>query len=287
MYLGLMAIFRNESHCIREFIEHYIHEGVDHFYLINNASEDNFHAEIEDYMDKITLLEENHVPDTVFLQGGGRQIEAYNEALGSVRTDWLMVVDLDEFAYAKNGYKNIRGFIRSHESSFEQHLMQLKPFTSGGVEKQPDSVVSGFTSGRTHMKATLTKSIAKTEFIKKIYINYCVLTSGARTVNGDLSQMSLQFNNKPELDKLLRFRYLDYDSQFDKNPIVVNHYSVQSKEWYFKVKATRGTSTWHGGEYQPASKWFAKRWDELNDVLTEEDETLKNIKESRKGGKHE
>ena len=32
----IVAIFKNESHILEEWIQHYIKEGVQHFYLINN-----------------------------------------------------------------------------------------------------------------------------------------------------------------------------------------------------------------------------------------------------------
>ena len=34
--LSVMAIFRNEAHLFKEWIEHYYSEGVQHFYLINH-----------------------------------------------------------------------------------------------------------------------------------------------------------------------------------------------------------------------------------------------------------
>lgn len=283
MTIGLLAIFRNEAHCIREFIEHYLAQGVDRFYLINNASEDDFLAEIEPYRDVIALYEEPHVPDTEFLCGGGRQIEAYNQVLREITTDWLIIQDLDEFTYAKNGYKTIKDFIEREGSQFDQYLMHLKPFTSGGVVKQPDSIVDGFTAGRMHLKAALTKPIVQTCMIDKIFINYCTLKSGGITVVGDMSYKTTSLFEKPDVTELINLRTISYENQFNNHPIQCNHYSVQSEEWYFNVKAKRGTATWHGGEYMPAEKWFARRWEELHNVFTSKDTELKQIKEGLQG----
>ena len=41
-YLSILAIFKNEAMNLKEWIEHYILNGVEHFYLINNGSTDNF-----------------------------------------------------------------------------------------------------------------------------------------------------------------------------------------------------------------------------------------------------
>ena len=42
--VGLMAIFKNESMGIREWIEHYVWQGVDKILLINNNSTDYWKA---------------------------------------------------------------------------------------------------------------------------------------------------------------------------------------------------------------------------------------------------
>ena len=40
-YLSIVAIFKNESWILKEWIEHYLNQGVDHFFLIDNGSTDN------------------------------------------------------------------------------------------------------------------------------------------------------------------------------------------------------------------------------------------------------
>ena len=42
MTLCLVAIFKNESHILQEFINHYIKQGVDRFLFIDNGSTDNY-----------------------------------------------------------------------------------------------------------------------------------------------------------------------------------------------------------------------------------------------------
>jgi len=39
--LGIGAVFKNESHIMIEWIEHYLSHGVDTIYLINDESTDN------------------------------------------------------------------------------------------------------------------------------------------------------------------------------------------------------------------------------------------------------
>ena len=41
-FVSVLAIFKNEGMNIKEWIEHYIWQGIEHFYLINNDSTDNY-----------------------------------------------------------------------------------------------------------------------------------------------------------------------------------------------------------------------------------------------------
>ena len=42
MSLCLLTMFKNESHIMKEFITHYLKQGVDHFIMIDNGSNDNY-----------------------------------------------------------------------------------------------------------------------------------------------------------------------------------------------------------------------------------------------------
>lgn len=48
MKLGILAMFKNEAHIIKEWLNHYISEGVTFFYLINDNSNDNFENQINE-----------------------------------------------------------------------------------------------------------------------------------------------------------------------------------------------------------------------------------------------
>ena len=49
--LSIVAMFKNESSIIKQWIKHYIEENVEHFYLIDNGSTDNYENEIKEYED--------------------------------------------------------------------------------------------------------------------------------------------------------------------------------------------------------------------------------------------
>ena len=55
-YLSVLAVFRNESHIMKEWICHYIMEGVDHFYLLNNFSTDNYTTVLKEFEHCVRIL---------------------------------------------------------------------------------------------------------------------------------------------------------------------------------------------------------------------------------------
>ena len=67
------AVFKNESHILKEWIDHYIYHGFDHIYLINDESTDNYKEIINPYIEsgKVTLFENklkiNTYPKTKFV----------------------------------------------------------------------------------------------------------------------------------------------------------------------------------------------------------------------------
>ena len=48
--LSVGALFKNESHSIKEWIKHYLYHGVEHFYLIDDGSTDNYLEEIQEFI---------------------------------------------------------------------------------------------------------------------------------------------------------------------------------------------------------------------------------------------
>ena len=52
---------------------------------------------------------------------------------------------MDEFAYVRKPYDNIKDLLIKEGHKFDQIAIKLKQFTSAGLIKQPSSVVDSFT----------------------------------------------------------------------------------------------------------------------------------------------
>ena len=154
--LSVGAMFKNESHCLREWIEHYLFHGVEHFYLIDDGSTDNFLKVIEPYLSKglITLF---HAKWDRYKQ---RQTDMYCHYIHPhlKETKWLLMVDLDEFMWSPYNIdlRKVLVLCEAHCQIQVEHTL----FGSNGHEKQPTSLVAGFTR-RTHDSPTKNPGMRK------------------------------------------------------------------------------------------------------------------------------
>ncbi len=123
--VSLCAIFRDEGAYLKEWLEYHLIIGVDHFYLYNNFSQDNYKEILAPYIEtgKVTLI------DWPIPQG---QMAAYadcTEKFGA-ETNWIGFIDLDEYV-VPNHDDNIKEFL----ARFRHRplvLIYWLYFTSGG-----------------------------------------------------------------------------------------------------------------------------------------------------------
>src|SRR5687768_12283024 len=98
--LSICAIFQNEGPYLKEWIEYHKLLGVEHFYLYNNFSEDNFKEILEPYIKKgeVELTEWNFTSSNQ-VEWTKVQCDAYNHAIKKAKnkSKWLALIDLDEF----------------------------------------------------------------------------------------------------------------------------------------------------------------------------------------------
>jgi hypothetical protein len=99
--LAVCAVFRNEAPYLAEWLDFHLAQGVSHFWLYDNASDDAPGAVLAPYVARgvVTVL---HWP-TPFAQG--MQMQAYTHALARARrrAHWVAFIDLDEFLFSPGG----------------------------------------------------------------------------------------------------------------------------------------------------------------------------------------
>lgn len=98
--ISVATIFQNESKYICEWIDYHQIIGVEHFYLYNNGSTDNYLEVLKSYIDD-GIVEVIDFPNTCLDKpwNYGTQPACYRAALDKSRgqTKWLCIIDVDEF----------------------------------------------------------------------------------------------------------------------------------------------------------------------------------------------
>jgi hypothetical protein len=208
----ICSVFKNESHILDEWISHYIYHGVDHIYLVNDFSSDNYQEIIEKYADKVTLFQNDIVTREV-----GRQIQIYNKFFTPLlnTSKWLSILDMDEFLYSPYSI-NLQNMLKLYED-YSQILVDWVHFGSNDHILQPNSVVEGFTMRAFYGKDKQYysyKNIFKTQTFIKFGIHRC-------ETNGTII-------------------YLKNSDTSETPHFLINHYTIQSFEFFMKIKKTRG-----------------------------------------------
>ena len=227
----IVSVFKNEGHAIREWIDHHIKEGVDTFFLTDNGSTDTY--DIQDYIDSGHVI--LRIDDKKGAQG-----EHINYYLKEAKKyEWVIVIDLDEFIYSRLGFKTMKDYLKTVPKDI--YLIQLpwKIFGSNHHIKQPKSIIRGFTRRKKH----------KTIFFFPDYIETKCIARGSKLVN-----LGIHVPTIKDID-FVNHRTMTSDNSDVKNSATfviitenilktsclhLNHYRIQSWDFFRKVKMTRG-----------------------------------------------
>lgn len=267
--LCLVTMFKNEAHIMKEFIEHYLNQGVDKFYMIDNNSNDDSSKILKYYIDKdiVTLIVDN-IPYG--------QAEKYNRHCLNIvkKHDWVILCDLDEFIYARKSFKTIKGYLNTLDDTISQVFIPWKMFSSNGyntIEKeQPESVIKSFTKRANYNKNdnfqgvikdngnkySLNKCMVRCKYLKKFNVHSHETISGYH-ITSDNNLDNIYHNNV--------YSKIDENILANSN-LHLNHYAIQSFNWFMKVKATRGDVEWQGNDNIRNEKYFIDYDSSSNDI---------------------
>lgn len=126
--VSLCLIFKDEGKFLKEWLDYHLTIGVDHFYLYDNNSTDNFMSVVRPYIERglVTLI------DWPYQQA---QVKCYKHCLETFcnETKWLGYIDADEFICPKYA-STIKEWL-CHYSKFPAIVIDWLQFgTNGYVE---------------------------------------------------------------------------------------------------------------------------------------------------------
>lgn len=280
--LTIVSMFKNEAMILEEWITYYIRQGIEHFYLIDNGSSDNYNKKIDKYWNKITLVKDSfRVKNNQInkLKSFDKKKNRYvindssthtqvllvnNYFLEKVKNEskWTMYIDCDEYIYIPKS-KNINDFLINLDKNKKYDeitdiFIPWKIFGSNNLVRQPNSIINEFNKrmNNDNFKNRVLKhgnvrghgkSITKTKYLTLLGIHKCNLFIPLKTLMPDYSIIG----NSNIRNFMRNFNY-------NKCFIFCNHYMVMSKEYFLIYKIKRDSGCGCGKNNQINDNYWEK-----------------------------
>ena len=240
----LCAIFKDEAPYLNEWIKYHLIVGVEHFYLYNNNSSDDFLSVLKPYIKsgKVTLI------DFPF---DGAQNEAYKECIKKFKEEakWIGFLDLDEFVVPVRD-NNIYDFLKRFNNRPAVKIYWKVFGTSGLLNRDISSPVIDDFKIAWPKYDEVGKCFYNTSFEANLE------SEKMKTLNhvfwGVWHGISLPPVNCFGAISQHGFEIVHHNSEF---PIQINHYFTKSYDEYFKIKANRGDA-FYNDYHKKASSFF-------------------------------
>jgi hypothetical protein len=229
----------NEASIIREWMEAHLREGIEHFFIIDHQSTDNWRNRVSD------LIERGLVTSVYATGPNVDDVRAEHAAQALAACEWLLVVDLDEFTYAR-GSATVAECLRALPPDVAQVKIPWLMFGSSGNASQPRSVVKACQRREDIVDLRgcwLAKSAIRPSKLLMLKI-HCHWVRGSTV---------MPLPAWPEIDDspYLPRELLGRESEM---LLVLNHYNLQSRE-HFEEKAKRDG---YGSTKKYTEAYFAK-----------------------------
>ena len=200
--LSLLAMFKNETLNLKVWIEHYLWQGVDKIYLIDNDSTDNPLNILQPYIDA-------GVVEYTFNPKKYNQAQGYKDLITEKdlksNTKWLIVCDLDEFYYGST--KKLKETLNEF-NNYDIIYSNWKMFGSNDLIQHPEDI---------------RKSIIYRKPDLDSFSKYIVNLQNIDINDIDVHSVHNVHNEIRENEK-----------------IKLNHYPIQSLNYFQSVKMVRG-----------------------------------------------
>jgi len=262
----MVAIFKNEAAILREWIDHYLMEGVEHFYLIDNDSSDDFRIILKPYIDEgvVECVTDNRPHMQV------AHYNSYYQHKVKTETEWVIVVDLDEFIYSRLQFKTISAYLKSLDKNVAQVFIPWKLYGSSGLIEQPKACVDSFTK-RTEYKGVKTNGMISTErmFTKTILRTQYLVSLGIHSshVVGAIQQITS--DGQPIIEKDPCYQSIS-EKTLAKSALHNNHYPIQSYEWFRQIKMTRGSAAMAANDKVRTNSYYNSFDSHSNQIIDNE-----------------
>ncbi|WP_423216735.1 glycosyltransferase family 92 protein [Streptococcus equinus] len=226
-YASICGIFKNEGLYLKEWIDYHLKIGIDHFYLYNNFSDDNYESVLRPYV-------QTGIVDLINWPVEQGQLSAYEDCIFKFKSEssWIGFIDIDEFITPLNGVNFINELTKLENRPVVK--IYWKIFGSSGIHerdtKRPvtEDFVMSWDKLMNFGKCFFNTSY---DFDSKLRQNNA-FHHHMWAKNGRIALPPVNVNDIVSLGS--------YDSFGNKTPnIQINHYIIKSKS-EFRNKMARG-----------------------------------------------
>jgi hypothetical protein len=209
-FLSAFLRFKNEAKFLPEWICHHHLIGVEHFYLYNNNSDDNYSEVLAPFINKglVTLIEWPHQPASP-----GADHDCVARCVGL--DEWLLCIDADEFV------------IPLKSNSLADEIRRVNPrvalainwriFGSNGHTVSPRMVMNSFTTRNEDTNRHVKVIVRPEECVKNLNSHSWIYKKFQAAVDENKNPVYGSFNDKLPSER-----------------ITIHHYYSKSAEDYLK-----------------------------------------------------
>ena len=247
-YLSVLSTFKNETMNLKIWLEHYIWQGVEHFYLIDNDSNDNPLEILQPYIDK-GIVTYYYKPEKYMQDKNYRWV--FDNANLKRATHWLAICDLDEFFFGVDKKLSTKLKTLEYYNIISSNWVM---FGTDGLIEHPNDI-------RT---AIVHKELSLNNYTKIIFKPLSINNSSQIEIHG----INHPITNTP---------IASHPKMRIANQLIrLHHYPIQSEEFFYNIKATRGDGVHSHHEYTRNATYFTN----YTKNCTHKDDTLKQLIEN-------
>lgn len=227
--LTVCTIFQDDAEWLPEWINFHLRQGVEHFYLYNNLSNDDYKRILTPYIDQnlVTLIDwpekSNNINEFASIQA-----RVYNHCLSQIKkiAKWCAIIDTDEFLFSVDGSSLINTL--NLYDKFQGVVVNWVCYGTGGVDKIPlgskmtDTLLMRAPIQSEHNR--LVKSIVKPASVAYCDSpHFCIMKPGNFCVTENKEFHGANFRTK----------------KVSVNKLRINHYWARDLDFFYNVKIDR------------------------------------------------
>lgn len=217
-YLALSALFRDESRFLKEWVEFYKLMGVEHFYLFNHLSTDNWMEVLDPYIQEglVEVSNLTYEPKTPEEWRFYVQLKTYLEISNNIKDDveWLILVDTDEYLYPVVE-QNIPTVLKNYDA-YASVSANWQLFGSNNVQHiNPNELLIENLVKHDSVMNIHVKSIIKPRYVESFSYSHCAnLKFGLNQVTENFQYIDGPFSLIPSYNTLVINHYIHRDLDF-------------------------------------------------------------------------